>query len=141
LVKARRERRLALGDYLDNISKCVEGIVDAVTSSGMKSPNALCSELEQYGEQAPAVFSGMLDQKTAEALADRIKGATFYRALYVELNDSKNSPQALKELEIAVGHFRATANMLRAPEPMPNPTKASRSISGWFRELLRKAAP
>ena len=152
LAKAQHARRLALGEYLDKISDCIQKISEEARTSNRpglaalipdglvgSTGHTLCAELEIYGRDCGRILTEMLASDTAAELAKRIERATYTRrgmAPGLLLSNTATSLSSdLRQLDGAVGHLRGTANTLRAPVPVFDRVARPHSIPAWFKRL------
>ena len=132
LAKARRDRRIALADYLDNIATCVENIRDAfATSSGKRFE--YCHELWVYASNSKGVLTEMLNEKKAFELTYKIQSAFNTReAAFEKLRPDLPLQEAfIQSFSETIGHLHGTANMLRTPVPIFEKIDERRSL--WQR--------
>ena len=112
LRTARADRREAIADYFDAISKALHEIHDALIER--RHPDFALGKLQVYAEQLPQVCAGFITSEEAESLSKKLVSYWPPGDLLEMMDDEllrEDFPSMYAE---ASGKFKALADSIRA---------------------------
>lgn len=117
LKAADRQRRVDMADLFQKISSCLASVSSEIRNGNV--PHGRCGELITYSEALPGLVKDELGQPKAAELGDTLRSSYNVERLAMEISDSPQKEECLKQIEEASGKFQALANMVRAGRSSP----------------------
>jgi hypothetical protein len=110
--KTKREKRLELAAYFEEIRDCLNFAVEELRAD--RYPHGVCAELGEHARLMPHKLKGFVKEEEAQRLSDKLLAAHRLERAHAEIAGKPDKEKKLAKLEEAAGVLTAVAKYLRA---------------------------